>query len=140
MVERVTLRQLLDWALFLVHDGKNIDIVKFREAKKQFTFGYKKFADILTNLSLRYLNIPTVAIPDEIVEDAVRFDNTLADKVFDYMFEGQPKERGLRLWKERLNNMKHIWQERWKYKELYGMSVLSFLYYKVKGAVINIED
>jgi len=52
--ERVTLRHLLDWALFLLNEGKDIDLDMFRNAKAKYTYGYSKFADILTNLSIRY--------------------------------------------------------------------------------------
>ncbi len=137
LIERVTVRHLLDWALFLTHEGKSINVEKFRDAKKKYTYGYSKMADILTNLSLRYLNTPTAGIPKEIIDDAEGFDNTLADKVFNYMFEGELKERDSRLWKERLNNVKRIWQERWKYQEIYGMNVLEFLLMKVKGVLFK---
>lgn len=137
LIERVTVRHLLDWALFLTHEGKDVDVEKFRDAKKKYTYGYSKMADILTNLSLRYLKMPKAGIPKEIIEEAESFDKLLADKVFNYMFDGELKERDSRLWKERLNNVKRIWQERWKYQEIYGMNVLGFLLMKVKGVVFK---
>lgn len=137
IIERVTVRHLLDWALFLTHEGKDINVEKFRDAKKKYTYGYSKMADILTNLSLRYLGMPVDGIPMEIIDDAECFDNVLADKVWDYMFVGQPKERDSWLWKERLNNVRRIWQERWKYQEIYGMNVLGFLLMKVKGVIFK---
>lgn len=137
LIERVTVRHLLDWAQFLTHEGKDVDVEKFRDAKKKYTYGYSKMANILTNLSVRYLGMPVAEIPKEIIEDAEGFDNALADKVLNYMFEGELKERDSRLWKERLNNVKCIWQERWKYQEIYGMNVLEFLLMKVKGVVFK---
>lgn len=137
-LERVTLRHLLDWALFLVNEGKDIDVAMFRDAKRKYSYGYSKLADIITNLSMRYLGMPTESIPSAIVEDAVGFDNRLADKVFDYMFVGQPRERDKNIWKFRLNNVKRIWQERWKYKEVYGMSVFGMLFYKVYGVLFKV--
>lgn len=138
--ERVTLRHLLDWALFLVNEGKDIDVAMFRDAKRKYSYGYSKLADILTNLVIRYLGMPTESIPSAIVEDAVGFDNRLADKVFDYMFVGQPRERDKNIWKFRLNNVKRIWQERWKYKEVYGMSVFGMLFYKVYGVLFKVGE
>lgn len=138
--ERVTLRQLLDWALFLTHDGRYIDVKSFREAKRINTFGYSKMADILTNLALRYLKIPSENIPSEIIEDALEINMELADKVFDYFFDGRFKDRDSRPWKSRLNNISGIWTERWKYREIYNMSVMAFLYYKVKGVIFNVVD
>lgn len=140
MFERVTLRHLLDWALFLVNDGKNINVEKFSEAKRRYTFGYGKIADILTNLSLRYLNMPTNDVPDAIITDACAFDNSLSDKVFDYMFTGQPRERDKNVWKFRLNNVKRIWKERWKYKEVYDTSVLMFTIRKVWGVLYGVGE
>lgn len=138
--ERVTLRHLLDWALFLVNEGKGIDVAMFREAKRRYSYGYSKLADILTNLSVRYLGMPVESIPSAIVEDAAGLDNRLADKVFDYMFVGQPRERDKNIWKFRLNNVKRIWQERWKYKEVYGMSVFGMLFYKVYGVLFKVGE
>ena len=138
--ERVTLRHLLDWALFLVNEGKDIDVAMFRDAKRKYSYGYSKLADIFTNLSMRYLGMPTESIPSAIVEDAVGFDNRLADKVFDYMFVGQPRERDKNIWIFRLNNVKRIWQERWKYKEVYGMSVFGMLFYKVYGVLFKVGE
>lgn len=138
--EKVTLRQLLDWALFLVNEGKNIDVKLFREAKLKYTYGYSKFTDILTNLSIRYLRIPVEHVQSEIVDDAINFDNQLADKVFDYMFVGQPRERDENVWKFRKNNFKRIWKERWKYKKLYNMTTLGFMWRKAIGVVFKVGE
>lgn len=135
--ERVTLRHLLDWALFLINEGENIDIELFREAKKRFTYGFSKFADILTYLSLRYFKVPDKLLPTEIVKDAHDFDNKFADRVFDYMFEGKPRERDANIWKFRWNNVRRVWNERWKYKELYGLSTMAFFYYKAMGVLFK---
>ena len=138
--ERVTIRHLLDWTLFLVNEGKDIDVSMFRDAKRKYTYGYGKLADILTNLAVRYLGMPTESIPAAIIDDAVGFDNGLADKVFDYMFVGQPRERDKNIWRFRLNNVKRIWQERWKYKEVYGMSVFGMLFYKIYGVLFKVGE
>ena len=138
--EKVTLRHLLDWALFLTHDGKSIDMDLLREAKKRFTYGYSKMVDILTNLSLRYLCMPKGNIPPEIISDAESFDIQLADKVFEYMFIGQPRERDENVWKFRWNNVKRICQERWKYKEVYDTSALMFTIRKVWGVLSGVGE
>lgn len=138
--EKVTLRHLLDWALFLSRDGKSIDIDLFHEAKKRFTYGYSKMVDILTNLSLRYLGMPKGDIPLDIIHDAESFDDRLADKVFEYMFIGKPRERDENVWRFRRNNIKRIWEERWKYKEIFGLSATVFFYYKVMGVLFKIGE
>lgn len=135
--EKVTIRHLLDWALFLVNEGKDVSVEKFKAAKMLYTHGYKKMADILTNLSIRYLNMPTNTVPNEIVNDAIAFDSILADKVFDYMFVGQPRERDANVWKFRWNNLKRVWNERWKYREVYDMSMAVFLYQKAMGVIFK---
>lgn len=136
--ERVTLRHLLDWALFLVKEGNAIDVKMFREAKDKYTYGFSKLADILTNLAVRYLKIPTDNVPSAIIDDALAFDNKLADRVFNYMFVGQPRERDKNVWKFRFNNVKRIWQEKWKYKEVYGLNVIEMLFYKVYGVLFKV--
>lgn len=137
MFERVTVRHLLDWALFLVNEGNNINVSLYQEAKKKFTYGYAKFVDLLTALSLEYLKIPTDMIPTRILDNVSLCDNDLVTKVYSYMFEGKPKERDTNHWKERFYNMQRAWTERWKYQELYGMSIYTFLIYKLKGVLFN---
>lgn len=138
--ERVTIRHLLDWALFLVKDGKNIDIELFQEAKKRFTYGFAKFADVLTALSIGVLSMPTEGIPQQIIDDAVLCDKQLVRKVQDYIFEGKSKERDKNLWKGRWNNVRRVWTERWKYKDLYGMGVVRFLFYKGMGVFVKDDE
>lgn len=138
--ERVTIRHLLDWALFLIQDGKEIDVEMFLEAKKRFDYGFSKLADVITNLALRYLKMPVADTPIKIIHDAVNFDDRLADKVLDYMFVGQPRERDENIWKFRINNVKRVWNEKWKYKEFYGMSSMKFLFYKTYGALFHIGE
>ena len=138
--ERVTLRHLLDWALFIKQDGRHIDLVMYRDAKNRFTYGYSKLADILTNLALRYLKMPTECVPQQIVTDALGNNNELADRVLDYMFEGQLREKDNNIWKARWNNVKRVWQERWKYEEIYDMSMFAFLFHKGTGAIFNVGN
>ena len=140
MFERVTIRHILDWALFLTHEGREIDVKKFLEAKRRFDYGFSKLADAITNLSIRYLKMPVADMPLQIVQDAVNFDDDLADKVIDYMFVGQPRERDENVWKFRWNNVRRVWNERWKYKEFYGMSPVKFLFYKAYGALFHIGE
>lgn len=135
--ERVTIRHLLDWALFLTHEGKDIDVEMYRAAKKRFTYGYSKLADILTALSLEYLKMPADDIPQGIIEDAANTTTELNTKVLDYIFSGQLRERDNRVWKFRINNVKKVWIERWKYKELFKMNVFLFLFYKIKGVILH---
>lgn len=135
--ERVTLRHLLDWALFLNKNGKDVDVELFRDAKNKFSYGFSKMADVLTYLSLRHLRIPVGDIPVGIIDDAVNVDNLLADRVFNYMFTGIPRERDDNVWKFRWNNVKQIWREKWKYKDIYNMTPINFLYLKVLGIVLN---
>lgn len=138
--ENVTVRHLLDWALFLVHEGKDIDLQKLREAKQKYSYGYSKFVDILTALSVKYLKMPADKVPHEILEDSVNVDQRLAEKVFDYMFTGSPKEHDESTWQSRVHNVGRVWRDRWKYKELYGISFARFLYYKTIGVLFKVGD
>lgn len=140
MFERVTLRHLLDWALFLTKEGKFIDLELFLEAKMKYTFGFSKIADIITNLSIRYFKMPTNQIPDVLTCDAMNIDSQLADKVLDYMFTGQSRTIEKSVWKFRWNNIKLVWKNRWKYKEIYNMSVAGFLYQKAIGVIFKVGE
>lgn len=138
--EKVTLRHLLDWALFLEHEGKKINVKLFREAKQKFTFGYGPFADILTDLSIRYLELPTKDLPIEIIEDAEKVNRQLADRVFDRMFEDSIPASDTNVWRERWKLFKYIWKDGWKYRALYGMSPIVFLFYKFFGVIFKVGE
>lgn len=138
MFERVTVRHLLDWALFLTHEGKDIDVEMFRKAKKKYTYGYSKFADILTALALNYFRIPEKDLPQSILDDANKCDSILVEKVFNYMFVGQPRERDENVWKFRWNNVRRVWKERWKYQEIYNVSTFGFFFYKIWGVIFKV--
>lgn len=138
--EKVTLRHLLDWALFLTKDGNAINETLFLDAKNQFTYGFSKVADILTNLSLRYLKMPSGNIPKRIIEDAVNFDYSLSDKVLNYMFVGLPKNQNNSIWKSRILTLWRIWDERWKYSCIYNQSVFNFIFQKIYGVVFRIGE
>lgn len=84
--------------------------------------------------------MPVGDIPVGIIDDAVNVDNILADRVFNYMFTGIPRERDDNVWKFRWNNVKQIWREKWKYKDIYNMTPINFLYLKVLGIVLNEEE
>ena len=133
--EKVTLRHVLDWALFLMNDGNDVDIEMFREAKKKYSFGYRSFADILTAIAIDKIGIPEENFPVEFVKDKNQVDLSLVDKVFDYIFQGGFRHRNENVWRFRINNVISIWNERWKYKIIYNISVFGFLYYKIKGSL-----
>ena len=138
--ERVTLRHLLDWALFLLKEGECVDEDLLKNSKKKYKHGYCQFVDILTALSIKYLHVPIDKIPDKFVEDISGLDASLVDKVWNYMFVGKPRDRDENVWKFRRNNVNRIWQERWKYRTLYNTSVLSFYYQKIKGVLLKIGE
>ena len=138
--ERVTLRHLLDWALFLEKDGNKIDIGLFREAKHKYTFGYGPFADILTDISIRYLGLPKEVLPIEIVADAEKCDKRLSDRVFDRMFEDTIPASDTNIWRERWKLFKYIWNDGWKYRGLYGMNPMKFMLYKIYGVLFKVGE
>ena len=112
----------------------------FREAKNRFTFGYSKISDILTDLSIRHLGMPKDGVPSEIIEDANNVDRLISDKVLVYMFKGATRERDKDVWVFRWNNVKQIWRERWKYRQIFGMSFLQFLLFKVYGVLFKVGE
>lgn len=133
--ERVNLRHLLDWALFIWKDGMLINEELFLEAQNKYKYGYSAFSKILTALAIKKFHIPAEALPSFLLSAAESVDNKLCMRVFDYMLIGDLKERDERVWRSRLNNVKQVLSDNWKYRELYNMSALRFLMYKVKGVI-----
>ena len=138
--ERVTLRHLLDWALFLSHEGNNINISEYLVYKRKFTYGLGPFADILTDLSIRYLGLPKETIPVELVIDAENCDKDLSDKVLNRIFEDTEPASDNNVWKERWKLFKYVLKDDWKYRSLYGMSPIRFILYKLKGVIFRIGE
>lgn len=136
--ERISIRQLLDWALFLYNNGKQLDINLYNMARSKFTFGYSKMVDILTYLSIKYLHLPKKQIHPVMYNNAMNIEHSLAEKVYDNIFMGTPKIRSNRIWILRFNNIKAIWKDRWKYKDIYGVNVFVFILYKVFGVIFSI--
>ena len=136
--ERVTLRHLLDWAVFLEHESHKIDIGLFRDVKRKYTYGYGPFADLLTDLSIRYLGLPKKILPVEIVTDSEIFDKQLSDKVLERMFEDTTPASDSNIWRERWKLIKYIWKDGWKYRALSGMNPIKFMLYKIYGVIFRV--
>lgn len=129
MFDGITLRHVLDWAMFLVHQSKEADIEVIRQTKARFVYG--RFADILTALSVDYLKIPLDSVAPELVEDARRCDAALVRRVMDYILEGSVRKHSVNIIVERLELVKHSFRNRWKFSEVYQISYLTILKRKV---------
>lgn len=91
-------------------------------------------------MSIRYLGLSKQSLPIEIIEDAEHVDKELADKVFERIFDVTEPASDTNVWRERWKLFKYIWKDGWKYKGLYGMSPIRFLFYKIYGVVFKVGE
>lgn len=130
MFEEISLRQVIDWALFLLNESRYVDIPMFRLAKANFAFG--KFADIMSALAFNYLKIPTENIPIAFIEDANKLNPSLIKKVFEHTISAKHRKHSKNKFLERFELVTFAWKDRWKYKEIYNMGFMKLLITKMK--------
>jgi len=117
----ILLRYLCDWALFLEANKGAIDFAAFRRLISEA--GFIKFADALTALSIRYLDLnPKFAPP-------VENNAAIEDKIMQDMFKSlSSPEIEKQTWLKRVRfKLKTLNSIKWKYNEIFN----SKQFYKV---------
>ena len=133
--ERVSIRYLLDWTLFLMHEAAEIDMQRYEYAKKHYLYGFSRFADVLTALSVDQLALPLSILPQSMVDSYMHTDKNLCRRVFGYMLMGKPllqSQQKVRKW---IVKAWRACRDSWKYPNLYDVSVGSYLWYCMQGLI-----
>lgn len=133
MYEKIQLRHIYDWALFLKNEGKNMDMTLFRSMKYKCTFG--KMSDMLTSIALEYLGLDADLLPEALVEDAKKVNSALRDKVLMYIFSSLRTDRSGGVWMQRWRVLKRTVQDSWKIREVLGMNPVAVIWRKGMGVI-----
>ena len=114
--ERVSLRHLCDWMLFIKAEYNNIDWARVDELYQQFNM--KRFADAITGICIEHLGLSADYIPNTIRDKALE-SRILNDIVFSEFKEKKPNKGFIRIvwWK-----MRRYFSNRWKHTLIYNES------------------
>ncbi len=105
--EGIALRHLCDWAMLIHRQGAQIDWLKFKHYSVKF--GLSRFAEAMTNLSARYLN---VSAPDSYpIEKNENNELFLMDCILNYKAHSYAN-----VWKVRYESVMSVFKSRQRYK------------------------
>lgn len=130
--EGLRLKQILDWAMFLLKHQDDVDWPSFYAFCERHHL--RRFSDAATAISVKHLGVkitnPAVIIvspyAEKILKDALYND--------DYVFSS-----GESAWKNRWHLVRNLFHYRWKYEEIYQESVWRQLWYYVAGFLFKTE-
>lgn len=130
--EGLTLKQLLDWAMFLNKHQNDVAWEKFYKFCSRHHLS--RFADVSTSIAKNYLGIKITN--KDIQSDSPYTERVLRSALYDndYVF-GSGKGN----WYNRFHLIRNLWTYRWKYRDIYQMSPLRQLWYYATGFIFKTE-
>lgn len=130
--EGLRLKQILDWAMFLVKHQQDVDWKRFYEYCERNHL--RKFVDAMTTISVEHLGLEINN--SDIVVGSPYTEKILNDTLYadDYVYNA-----GGSVWKCRWLVVKNLFKYRWKYEEIYEESVWKQLWWYVSGYLFHTE-
>lgn len=116
LTEGVSLRHLCDWAVFIEREGPQVDWAAFREVAAAHRL--LRFAEILSDLSVRYLGVARNPLPADVT--------AVSDRVLEsILFERRHlNDSAGGVWSKRLRLLGNVCRDRWKYRDVHERSFL----------------
>ena len=130
--EGLRLKQILDWAVFLRKEQRQIDWKAFYEYCDKYHF--RRFADAMTAICVQYLGVK-IEVP-EITTESPYVEKILESTLYD---EGYIYNAGEGIWKSRWHVIRSLFKYRWRYKEIYQECVWKQLWRYVSGFIFRTE-
>lgn len=137
MFEKIQLRHIYDWKVFLENEGRGVDADWYMRVKSKVSYG--KFADILTTMVVMLFEVDRDSLPEVFTQGLDTLDDKLVDRVISYIFESERNVKEVSVWKHRFNLATRAIKDRWKFKEIYGMSMLRMLWMRTVWVLKNGE-
>ena len=128
--EGLHLKQLLDWAMFLKVEQNEVDWEDFYIFCDRYHF--RRFVDAVTDISVAYLGI-NITTPQIVIK------SDYSDKVLHSIFDKNQDIKRTGGWSERFQIIKHLFKNKWKYDEIYQLSVWRQLWMYGKGYMTKAE-
>lgn len=131
--EGLRLKQILDWAMFLKAHQKDVDWDAF--------YGFcernhlRRFADAMNAIVVKYLGIQVSSFKFH-VSDSPYAEKILHNALYedDYVFSSG--ESG---WENRWHIVTNLFKYRWKYEDVYQMSIYKQLWFYITGFIFKTE-
>ena len=128
LIEGITLRHLLDWALFAGTEQNAIDWNYFYGVCGGL--GFSRFADTMNAIAVDVWGIP-------LTNQDMSFDRRCMDRVLTDVLADKQHVSGLPLYKRRPKLVYNMLSSRWKYRQLYGRSFLREMARSVFGLLFD---
>lgn len=127
MFESVSLRQIIDWVMFLKAEREHFNEELYRKVNK---YSSGKISNIISAICIKKMGIAPELFPQVVVELAMKEEDALVDKVFDYIMDiSNNDDVEGKFFKDRWNKAVRMWRERWKFRDVYSLS-LGALYWR----------
>lgn len=128
LIEGITLRHLLDWALFAGTEQNAIDWNYFYRVCDDL--GFSRFANTMNAIAVDVWGIP-LTNPD------LKFDRCCVERVLDDVLSDKRHVSGLPVCKRRPILVSNMLSSRWKYRQLYGRSFIGEMVRSVFGVLFD---
>ncbi len=116
LTEGIKLRNICDWALLLKAEQNNIDWKEFYQICNKLN--YTRIANILTYISTQYLGLT-------LENNDISTESKEHELVLNDLFEqNNIFNKGYSVWKSRFMTIKNRFRANWKYKKIYGRSMI----------------
>ena len=131
--EGIRLRHLLDWALFLKSEQKNLDWERFYEVCEEYHL--RAFVDCMTALAVDVCGV-------KLENDAITAASPYAERVLDSIIneDNAVFSQNVGAWRKRMLLVKNIFISRWKYKAFSTQGVIARLCSLVWGFITHPEE
>jgi len=128
LIEGITLRHLLDWALFVGKEQNAINWNYFYRVCDDL--GFSRFANTMNAIAVDIWSVP-LTNPD------VKFDRRCVDRVLADVLANKRHVSGLPVYKRRPILVYNMLSSRWKYRQLYGRSLFGEMARSVFGLLFD---
>lgn len=133
LFEGLRLKQVLDWAMFLIRENKNVDWDLFFSFCDRYHL--RKFADAMNSISFEWLGI---TVNNSLFVTQSPYTGKIIDSIFydnDYVYSEEGSN-----WKKRFHLIRNYFKYRWKFEEIYDQSVWVRLFKDINGFVFHTES
>ena len=128
LIEGITLRHLLDWALFVGKEQNAIDWNYFYRVCGNL--GFSRFADTMNAIAVDVWGV-------SLTNPGVSFDRRCTDRVLADVLANKRHVSGLPVYKRRSKLVCNMLSSRWKYRQLYGRSLFGEMARSVFGLLFD---
>lgn len=129
--EGLLLKQLLDWAMFIKDAEYIIDWPAFYDFCNRYN--YRRFVDAVTTISVNYLGV-------KLTNTQIVTKSAYADRVLQSIFNENYTISRSGGWGERIQIVKNLFYNKWKYEEICQQSIWKQLWWYASGFLFHTDN